>query len=79
MPDNRTQTGRTDRLDPGAYVGRKPEREAATIPGGIGRKNQRVAANSTQPGPSVDERDPAGHREGQDADDDAVRDAGQRR
>jgi hypothetical protein len=79
MADKRNDLGRVDQLDPGAYVGRKPEREVETIPGGIGRKDERIAANSTQPGLSVDDEVPAGHREGSDADDDAVRDAGQRR
>src|SRR5437773_1040596 len=40
MADSGDGASRTDRLDPGAYVGRKPEREAETIPGGIGRKDE---------------------------------------
>jgi hypothetical protein len=79
MPDKRDEPRRPGSLDPGAYVGRKPERQAETIPGGLSRHDDRVAANSTQPGPDTDERSPAGHRDGPGADDDAVREAGQRR
>lgn len=34
--------------DPGAYVGHEPERQAETIPGGIGPDDERIAAHSTQ-------------------------------
>ena len=34
--------------EPGAYVGNRPEREAETIPGGVQRDDQRIAAHSTQ-------------------------------
>jgi hypothetical protein len=34
----------------GAYVGRKPERQAETIPGGIEPEDERIAAHSTQTG-----------------------------
>jgi len=63
--------------DPGAYVGREPERLAETIPGGIGPKDERVSAVATQPsggeGPDVP---PSGHRQGDRASDDDVRRAG---
>jgi hypothetical protein len=65
--------------DPGAYVGREPERQAATIKGGISRADERVAAHSTQSGPVPGDTVPDGHREGQAADDDQVREAGQSR
>lgn len=71
--------------DPGAFIGREPERATETIPGGIGRKDERVAAHSTQSGPhrgptpgSTEGAPPEGHREGSPADEDAVRDAGER-
>jgi hypothetical protein len=66
-------------LDPGAYVGRLPERQAETIPGGISDADERVAAHSTQPGPGGGDRRPDGHREGPPATDDAIREAGQDR
>lgn len=66
-------------LDPGAYVGREPERQAATIPGGISSRDERVAAHSTQSGPTAGDPVPDGHREGSPADDDQVREAGQSR
>lgn len=83
-PDPDTDGQRTDHpddqhLDPGAYVGREPERQAATIPGGISRKDERVAAHSTQSGPTAGDPVPEGHREGSRADDDQVREAGQSR
>ncbi len=67
------------RRDPGAYLGREPERQAATIPGGISRDDERVAAHSTQSGATTEEPGPDGHREGSPADDDQVREAGQSR
>lgn len=68
-----------DELDPGAYVGRLPERQAETIPGGISDADERVAAHSTQSGPTAGDAQPDGHREGPPANDDAVREAGQDR
>jgi len=71
--------------DPGAYIGRRPERTTATIPGGVGRGDVRVAATATQPAPvsgSTDEASgttPQGHAEGETATDDSLREAGQNR
>jgi hypothetical protein len=72
--------------DPGAYIGRMPERATETIPGGLGRKDQRVAAVATQPAPVREEVPPSesgpppeGHREAETATDDRVREAGQTR
>jgi hypothetical protein len=72
--------------DAGAYIGRKPERATETIPGGLGRKDQRVAAVATQPAPVREKggasdagAPPAGHREAETATDDRVREAGQSR
>lgn len=39
---------RTEGLDPGAFVGQRPERQASTIPGGIDAADERIAAHSTQ-------------------------------
>jgi hypothetical protein len=64
--------------EPGAYVGRKPERQAETIPGGVRPDDERIAAHSTQTGPpAAEDGTPAGHREGRSADDDLVREAGE--
>jgi len=65
------KAGRDKQADPGAFIGRLPEREAETIPGGIGPKDQRVSAVGTQPGTvrglepaEADETiAPEGHRE----------------
>jgi hypothetical protein len=66
-------------LDPGAYIGRMPERQAETIPGGISRRDERVAAHSTRSGPPSGSRPPGGHRDGPAASSDARREAGQDR
>jgi hypothetical protein len=64
--------------DAGAYIGREPERQAETIPGGVRPDDERIAAHSTQTGPpGSTESTPEGHREGVNADDDTVREAGQ--
>lgn len=65
--------------DPGAYIGRKPERATETIPGGITDADERVAAHSTQSGPTSGDPVPDGHREGRPVTDDTVREAGQNR
>lgn len=79
--DDGQRTDHPDRQhrDPGAYVGREPERQAATIPGGISREDERVAAHSTQSGATGADPAADGHREGPPADDDQVREAGQSR
>ena len=71
---------------PGAYIGRLPERAAETIPGGIGPKDERVAAVATQPGPVRGEAPaaelgtvPEGHREPTTDRDVTRREAGQDR
>ena len=75
----RTDHPDSQHLDPGAYVGREPERLAATIPGGISDEDERVAAHSTQSSGTAEDRVPAGHGAGSPADDDQVREAGQSR
>jgi hypothetical protein len=44
--------------DPGAYVGREPEFEAETIPGGITRADERVAAYDSRPGVPQEPEEP---------------------
>lgn len=39
-----------DEMDPGAYIGSEPEREAETIPGGIKPGDERIAAHDSAPG-----------------------------
>jgi len=87
MSESGARSNRYPRVDPnakpdeaGAYVGRKPERQAATIPGGLRPDDERIAAHSTQVGEGGgNEAPPAGHREGRKADDDLVREAGEDR
>jgi len=69
--------------DAGAYIGHEPERATETIPGGIQRDDERIAAHSTQ-GTGVgrpDERgqfarEPEGHRFADHVSDDDLRQAG---
>jgi hypothetical protein len=63
--------------DPGAYIGQNPERAADSIPGGVQPEDERVAAHSTQSGPTS-APEPSGHRESPVGDDE-VREAGQDR
>jgi hypothetical protein len=37
-------------LDPAAYIGREPEREAESIPFGVSDRDERVAAYGSEPG-----------------------------
>jgi hypothetical protein len=68
---------RDQQLDPGAYIGRKPELAAETIPGGVQPDDERVAAGETQTGADTGEpATPSGHREGDPASDDDAREAG---
>lgn len=69
--------------DAGAYIGHEPERATETIPGGLGPRDERVAAVATQStgvgrpderGQPADE--PSGHRFGDSVSDDDVRRAG---
>jgi len=75
----RDDPNRNEDLDPGAFVGQRPERQAETIPGGISPKDERIAAHSTQVGSTTGDPVPDGHREGPPASDDQVREAGQSR
>lgn len=77
-----------DAPDPGAYIGRKPEFAAETIPGGVDPDDERVSAGETQssgagaPDRRVQGREdelPHGHREGPPAGDADVREAGKDR
>jgi len=49
--------------DAGAYVGRLPERQAETIPGGVRNDDERIAAGSSSVGPIREDGDPPDRRE----------------
>lgn len=73
-------------MDAGAYIGHEPELAADHLPEPLGRDDERVAAHSTQSTGvgRPDERGqpsdpPSGHREGDDASDSQLREAGQNR
>jgi hypothetical protein len=46
-------------LDPGAYIGREPELEEESIPGGLKPGDERVAAYDSQPGVDGEPDDPS--------------------
>jgi len=48
--DQQRDNDRADDLDPGAYIGHAPERESETIPGGVGKRDERTSAYDSQPG-----------------------------
>jgi hypothetical protein len=72
--------GPDDAEDPGAYIGHEPERSTETIPGGLSRKDERVSAVATQPtgAETRDDAWPEGHRDGERANEDRLREAGDR-
>jgi hypothetical protein len=77
-PDTDTPEAGEPDADPGTYIGRLPEHAADTIPGGLTRKDERVSAVDTQTGAKSPEPEtPEGHREGEQASDDTIREAGQ--
>jgi hypothetical protein len=71
--------------DAGAYVGRQPELAEETIPGGVTDKDERVAgwaSRSSGPGERAadgPDQPPAGHRQGDAANEDRLREAGENR
>src|SRR2546423_9141364 len=82
--DDAHRDAHSEAHDTGAYIGHEPEFEAETIPGGIGRKDERVSALDTQ-STGVGAQDkrktdrdtpPEGHREASKASDDDIRRAG---
>jgi len=75
-----SERNRTAGEDPGAYIGHEPERSTETIPGGVGPADERVAAVASQPGAAAggDDAMPGGHRQGERANEDRLREAGDR-
>jgi hypothetical protein len=65
--------------DPGSYIGRMPERASESIPGGVHKDDERVAAHSTQSSPTATGTAQSGHRDGPAVTDDTIREAGQDR
>jgi hypothetical protein len=61
----------------GAYIGRLPERQAETIPGGVRDDDERIAAYGSSSGKvGRDDETPGGHR-GNSTDEGTQREAGE--
>ena len=72
--------------EPGSFIGNVPEASQDTIPGGVQRADERIAGTATQSSGegAADHRvpqrgEPGGHRQGERASDDQVREAGENR
>jgi hypothetical protein len=78
MANEQDRDRQPEEPDAGSYIGHEPERATETIPGGIQPEDERVAAHSTRPdGGEAPEAGPSGHRQGDRATDDDIREAGQ--
>jgi hypothetical protein len=78
-PESPPRPHELESTDPGAYIGHEPERSTETIPGGVQPADERVSAVASQTGAPVDDgTPPEGHREAESANDDRVREAGDR-
>ena len=66
QPHDPTEHPLAHPADPGAYVGSRPERQAETIPGGVRAGDERIAANSSEPGDSPADDGPDARQAGQD-------------
>jgi hypothetical protein len=79
-----SKRGRTAGEDPGAYIGHEPERATETIPGGLSSADERVSAVDSQPGDTAADAatgwgpPPANRRPGESANEDRLREAGDR-
>lgn len=88
-PVRRNQLGRRQsqpKRDPGAYIGRLPERTTETLPDQVDAQDEGIAAVATQPGPVRGQAPaelvgavPEGHREATLDRDEARRTAGENR
>jgi hypothetical protein len=63
-PSTRSKDPLDTDIDPGAFVGNRPERQADTIPGGVRPDDERIAANSSQATGTPEPSEPSGHRGG---------------
>jgi hypothetical protein len=69
-----------DKREGGAWIGQHPDPNTEKVRRDLDEGAERVAVTDNESGASPDDQDwPAGHREGDQADDDDVREAGQNR
>jgi hypothetical protein len=70
----------TDEREGGAWIGQHPDENTEKVRRQLDEGAERIAVTDNESGASPDSADwPSGHREGDQAGDDDVRDAGQNR
>jgi hypothetical protein len=70
----------TDEREGGAWIGQHPDQNTEKVRRQLDEGAERVAVTDNEAGARPDDEDwPAGHREGEHADDDDVREAGRNR
>ncbi len=67
----------TERREGGAWIGQHPDENTEEVREHLGDGAERVAVTNNEPGEGGDEGSPRGHRQGDAADDDDVRRAGE--
>ena len=68
-----------DKREGGAWIGQHPDPNTEDVRRQLDESAERVAVTDNESGASPDEDQPAGHREGEQAGDDEIREAGQNR
>ena len=72
-------TDDTERREAGAWIGQHPDENTERVRNQLDDGAERVAVTNNESGTAPDEGWPRGHREGDQAGDDDVRDAGDNR
>lgn len=77
MEVNRTMADDTERREGGAWIGQHPDENTEEVREHLDDGAERVAVTNNEPGEGSGEGWPRGHRQGDEADDDDVRRAGE--
>ena len=72
-------TDDTERREGGAWIGQHPDENTEELRRKLDEGAERVAVTNNESGATTDDDWPAGHREGPQAGDDEVREAGENR
>ena len=68
-----------DKREGGAWIGQHPDPNTEDVRRQLDESAERVAVTDNESGASADDDQPAGHREGEQAGDDEIREAGHNR